>query len=66
MLPTISDSPSIKFFDPELILEDIEVPEEVVEQEQTDEIHLIPEYEDELAAIQRSLSQPLSTVNCVV
>ena len=47
-------------FDPELILEEVEVPEEVVEEEQTEEFHLIPEYEDELAAVRRSLSPPLS------
>jgi hypothetical protein len=47
-------------FDPGLMLEDIEVPEEVVKEEQTEEIHLIPEYEDELAAVQCSLSPSLS------
>ena len=47
-------------FDPELVLEEVEAPEEVVEEEQTEEIHLIPEYEDEIAAVQRSLSPPLS------
>ena len=47
-------------FDPELILEDIAVPGEVVEEEQTGETHLIPEYEDKLAAVQCSLSPPLS------
>jgi hypothetical protein len=47
-------------FDPELILEEVEFPEEVVEEEQTEEIHLIPKYEDELAAVQRSLSPLLS------
>ena len=47
-------------FDPELILEEVEVPEAVVEEKQTEEIHLIPDYEDELAAVQRSLGPPLS------
>jgi hypothetical protein len=47
-------------FDPELILEEVEVPEAVVEEEQIEEIHFIPEYDDELAGVRRSLSPPLS------
>ena len=56
----IRPTPNQVFY-PELIFEDIVVPKEVVEEElRTDEIHLIPEYEDKLAAVQRSLSPPLS------
>ena len=50
-------------FDPELVLEEVAVPEEVVEPAPEDELeerHLIPDYEDELADMQRPLSPPLS------
>ncbi|KAI2508807.1 hypothetical protein MHU86_5541 [Fragilaria crotonensis] len=46
-------------FDPELILEE-EAPIEHEEEVASEEIHLIPEYEEELAVVQRSLSPPLS------
>ncbi|KAI2494659.1 hypothetical protein MHU86_19888 [Fragilaria crotonensis] len=46
-------------FDPELILEE-EAPIEQEEEVASEEIHLIPEYEEELAVVQRPLSPPLS------
>ena len=49
-----------QIFDPELILEENEVPDEPAEELTTEELHLIPEYEEELAAVKRSLSPPLS------
>ncbi|KAI2507514.1 Reverse transcriptase (RNA-dependent DNA polymerase) [Fragilaria crotonensis] len=47
-------------FDPELILEEEEAPIEQEEKVASEEIHLIPEYEEELAVVQRPLSPPLS------